>query len=200
MARLARSVAEWEAYSYRNFHVGAAIYAVDPGSAAVGINAAGNLKLNIERQKVCAEKRALRRAVKAELTHAIGFVCVGTTDRDQIEAVSGLRSPTLHLCSDCRIETVGESPLVTDHTLMVTSGIESDITQVHTFGQMTEMYDFDRYTDLAGVGQSNVVPNFNNWSARLRTYDALMYHAPDPTDQMRAHFAQIAITGALRAA
>ncbi len=167
LIREARIAAEDQAHSYRGFNVGASVLAVIPGTDEHGTAAAGNLKRR-EKQKVCAEKTALGRVRQAGYTRALGLVVSATTNIEQIHAVTGRSSATLHPCGDC-LSMFGHHPLVRKTTPIVTIGQDKDIYQLHTVQQLTELYA----PDGSGVNEAPVINGFEHLDQALQTYRSL---------------------------
>jgi cytidine deaminase len=186
---MARLKAQKDAFSYRKFHVGSTLYAVSDINGETTEKAAGNLKVSPNHQKVCAEKKVTRRAEKDGMTFAVGYIAVGTTDRKLIAEVTGHGTPTLHCCADC-LDLMSGHYLTQDHTLVVTAGLDKDIHQVHTLGQMKEMYQDGSATDFE---LNHAMNSFDDWTNRVNYYDSLMLDQPRAGDVTKAMFARIAM-------
>ncbi len=138
--------------------------------------------------KFCAEQRLLARARKAQYTQAIGLVITGTTDRQKIAEVTDLPTPTLHPCEECRT-VLGQNKIMTDDTLILTTGIESSYFQVHRFGELVTRYSED---EVDALQYTNISSDFDNWDHRVEVYDGLVRGTTNP-DISRAYLAQTAI-------
>ncbi|MEO8862869.1 MAG: hypothetical protein ABI354_00905 [Candidatus Saccharimonadales bacterium] len=168
MADHARFAANNSAYSYRDFKVGAAVFALNPDTQETNVLAAGNLKAERHKPKVCAEKNALNQAKKLGLTVALGIVVAATTDVELIKGVTNIETPTLHPCAECR-DMFDEHPLTRPDTLIVTTGLSSDNYQVHTHAEMNSMYAAHDQTGLQRLGGNN----FDDWGLVIANYDNL---------------------------
>ncbi|MBC7582019.1 hypothetical protein H7097_04105 [Aeromicrobium sp.] len=154
------------AHSYRGFHVAGTAYAINTTDKVAVTESGGNLKRETK-GKVCVEKR-LDGRLRKSMTDIIGFVVLGTSDQQSIEDVTGLATPTLHLCSDCRQE-IPASPIVSPTTLIVHSGLVQDVNQAFTIGQEVGMYarvDKNQVDPLL----HDALPDFHDWGARVNTY------------------------------
>ncbi len=167
MVESARVAANEKANSYRDFHVGAAVFAINPVDESSEIFSAGNLKVKREKDKVCAEKIAIKKAQKAGMIEALGVVVVATTDIELIKGVTGAATPTLPMCADCQDPkgAVAGSKLVTDKTLVVTTGLDKDLYQVHLLSDMQEAF-----ADGRGEELQEARPYFN-WQLIMESYD-----------------------------
>lgn len=109
------------AYSWRQFRVGAALYAVrtktDQGAIFVG----GNYKPREDfTPKICAERVALTKADEAGYDRAIGFVVCGPLQNEQVRRHSEtLMRQTLPPCDECQV-MFEESPAVSPDTYVLT--------------------------------------------------------------------------------
>ena len=154
------------AYSYRDFKVGASVFSIIEGAPFWSIDSAGNTK-NERRPKVCAEKKSLKRSSKMGMTKTLAVVVAATTDIDKIEEVTFLRTPTLHPCDECR-GLFDEFPVARDDTLIISTGYENDVLQVHTHAELREAYN-SGVTDLIGYRKRK---GFNK-SGLIRTFDSI---------------------------
>jgi len=166
----ARAEGRVDAHSYRGFQVAGGAYGINPAEKTAWEDSAGNLKRE-SKNKICTERKLYTRAAKQGVTTMIGLVVLGTTDRELIREVSGLPTPTLHLCSDCRHD-VPASPIVSASMLIIHSGLDSDVNQTFTIGQEVDMY--------ARAEKGDVDPalfrhqtDFTDWEQRLQTYMTL---------------------------
>lgn len=186
----ARAAAFNDSYSYRGFRVGAAAFAVKMSLNETGIYAAGNVKRTKDKTKICAEKRALNQASKSGFTRAVGIVVAGTTDVGLIAEVTDQPTPTLHPCGDCR-HLFEDHKLVRPDTLVVTTGLEEDIYQVHTFAELQ-----GAYANKSGLPEQVTVDGLDGWSLRQSFYDrvaAAQLHLEEPQRQSSAAIAKMAM-------
>jgi cytidine deaminase len=129
MVAAARRAAREKAVSYRNFLVGAcgAILLRNRDEVVFVPGANNSPRRGVPRD--CAEMDIVRHAEELLAAHGAGNVAVldvyvaGTDDPEQIEAVTGLVTPTLHPCSDCR-DLMVKHPAVQDDTGIVTVGLD----------------------------------------------------------------------------
>ncbi len=167
----ARTAAETQAHSYRDFQVGAVVFAHHPETQETVLVSAGNTKSSRHKTKVCAERKALAQARKLGMQEAIGIVVAATTDIDLIAEVTDASTPTLHPCAECQA-FFDDHELVRDETIVVTTGISSDIHQVHTRGELAKMYRGRKQRPSTSIHGST----FDNWNeTRLALYDELMF-------------------------
>ena len=173
LVQLARHVAMNLAYSYRGFHVGVSAVGHIPESGEFAVVSAGNTKKK-SREKVCAEKKALTQLANIGMTEAIGLVVVATTDRHKIAEVTGIGTPTLHPCDECRGGVCRHHKLMRDETLMLTTGLtdttEGNVYQAHLNKDLLNLYDThdsDALND--NVGHFDAA----HWSERPLLYDTL---------------------------
>ncbi len=191
----ARFAAGNEAHSYRNFLVGAAVFALQPATQETDVFFSGNLKASRGKEKVCAEKKALNKAQKAGFTRVLGIAVVATTDRAKIEEVTHMPTATLHPCDDCLTMFEGHSQ-VRDDTLVVTAGIDVDIYEVHTH---KELHDIAVNNEFPATEQ--VYRGLDNWRQRVDMYDYMFYEQQKLDGSKRtpyAELARIALTAPLR--
>lgn len=161
------------AFSYRGFRVAASLYAVNEGGES-RIFTAGNLKLAEHIGKYCAEMSVFEEADQLGYNSRIGLVTIGTSDADQIEGVTFMRTPTLLPCEPCsELATVGEAEFeYKDFIPVVTVGATRDVMQVHTDAQIRHMHD--RH-DTSEVGNYAHPYDPDTWAQeRLSSYDGLL--------------------------
>jgi len=156
-----------KAHSYRGFLVGAVGFAVDHARETGYFFDGSNVKKSKHADKVCAEKRIIASVHKKQLEQVVGIVVAATTDRDKIEEVTGLRTPTLHCCDDCR-QLLADSHSVSDNTLITTIGVTKDIYEVHDFGTMSMAYDTQTMTPAQPIEYHPEL-----WSNREVVYEKL---------------------------
>lgn len=178
---------EREAYSYRGFRVGLSGLVMTRGSHDTGTLTAGNLK-KVAKPKLCAEQRFLARVRKAGYDQVVGFVLAATTDRTKITEVTGLATPTLHPCDECRAK-LSRSSLITDDTLVVSAGIDKDYYQVQRWGQLTDRYGSEEEDALI---YGDIGFGFEEWDKRVTYYDEFV--RGNPAIEARARLAQAALT------
>lgn len=186
----ARVAATEQAYSYRNFLVGAsAAVSTADGSETIST---GNLKKRPDTDKVCAEKRLFGIAEKIGALSLAGIVVVGTTNRREIADVSERPTSTLCLCSDCRNVLFATSRFVTNNFLVVTAGLDRDIIEAQTYGALQNAYLQDKYT-IPSAANFSLTPEANQ--ARLDRYDELISNkTANHSPKYRAVAAQMALT------
>lgn len=195
----ARMAANGDAYSYRDFNVGAVGYGVNDATRELDMQSAGNVKRNPGKTKVCAEKRVLGRLEKSGMTRVIGFVGVGASDPNLIEEVTGRATPTLHPCSVC-LDMFRESRLVDTNTLVVNAGIDKDIYEVHSVGEQWRMYGGDEGVTASWSQRARY--GFDDLPQRLAIYAGMVQGLSEnlggklPSDEMRAEIAHLALTAA----
>lgn len=137
----ARANREHVAYSYRPkpFIVGGILLAVERERNSHAWYNAGNLKLQYKIGKYCAEEQMLDEAESHGYKEVTGIIAAGTSDKDEIEGVTFVRTETLHHCDVCR-GACEKSPLVKPDTLHVTTKDDPSTYQVQTYAQMAERY------------------------------------------------------------
>jgi cytidine deaminase len=168
MVDQARYAAHTEAYSYRGLLVGVTGFFVNPNTQETALLTAGNLKARRTKTKVCAEQKVLNMAQKAGFLEAIGLVVSSTTDVELIAGITEAPTPTLHPCTSCR-QLFDTHPLMRDETVVITTGLELDIYQVHNHEQMRELYRDEDYEALGRVHGNG----FGDWSRKVAAYDVL---------------------------
>lgn len=141
LVELSRTAAMDDAYSYRNFRVGAALLAINVTNHKMSYFAAGNVKAKAHDNPTCAEYRIIRQASTDKRGFGLipGLVVAGTTDLQEILDVTGAATPTLHPCHRCR-DNFEASPMISDDALIVSVGISKDQLQFHTKKQMRDLY------------------------------------------------------------
>ncbi len=169
MTDQARFAARTDAHSYRKFYVGAAAFAYNLETQETGINAAGNLKSGRGKTKICAERKVLEQSKKAGFTVVAGLVIAATTDIEKIKEVTGVSTATLHPCHECQ-SFCEEHPLIRDDTVIVTTGLDSDKYQAHTYKELRDLYRANDPELLEGEPHAF---GFDNWERRIETYDYL---------------------------
>jgi len=135
----AREAAE-NAIQYRNFKVSCSVLTVR--DRVPKIFKGNNLKLNQEGAKICAEQAALISAIKnGKTSDIVGIFVAGEA---QIDSNSGLYSPTLHPCANCRelISTMlkaGGNEL--KDVILVTIGLKSDEFELMTWEELLQKHE-----------------------------------------------------------
>lgn len=192
LVEIARDEGKKDAYSYRDFHVAGAAIAINSDEKIFWSDVAGNLKRE-NKNKICVERKLEGRARRHAMTDLVGFIVLGTTDRQQIEAVSGLPTPTLHWCADCRHD-IPASPIVSPNALVVTCGLDSDVNQTFLAHQVVDMY---REAERGHVKPALLTaqPDFTDWEQRVATYQVLSggEEAVNLPLEMRQRLAQLAL-------
>ncbi|HSX52811.1 MAG TPA: hypothetical protein VLF90_00350 [Patescibacteria group bacterium] len=165
---MARYSADNDAKSYRGFNVGAAIFVISPEMKKSAILTDGNRKLKPQSEKICAEKSVLLQAETGGYSKAIGLVVAGASDAELIKDVTGRETPTLHPCDVCR-GLLDASPIVSDDTLIITTGVDSDSHQTHSFAELQAFYED---ADPSGVNEAHCHedPGYEKWNIRKFIY------------------------------
>lgn len=188
----ARSCAEQNAISHRDFHVGATAFFVDSSGQGFTDDSA-NYKLTADSPKICAEMDILFKLDQSyEENKIVGFVIAGTSDTNEIEGVNGHKAHTLHPCIDC-LRALAASPAVDDGTLFVTVGIDKDIVQVQTFGEMKRSRrPSDSVEEIPAQSFEEL-----DWFERQDMYDQLIQGLGqiEENDPRRIVMARIALAG-----
>ncbi len=150
LVRAAKFACENAAFSYRNFHVGAAVLGWSAARGTYDIGVAGNLKerekSEVGDDKRCAERGAIDHMLaKAPDAKIVGIVVVskevGTTPG------SDLHTKTLHCCEQCR-SMLEEKKCVNKQApiLTVNHRGDEDMTEEMTVQDMLDLYDKDKHT------------------------------------------------------
>jgi hypothetical protein len=198
MVGKARQLGRKDAHSYRDFVVPGGMISLNEHDKIIGTDVAGNLK-RANKGKVCFERKLLTRAKNNGMTSVLAIVGLATTNRTEIAEVSDLRSPTLHLCSDCR-HAIPASPLVSPSTICFTSGIESDVNQAFQLGFLTDAYaKVEAGETVSELYASR--PDMTDWDARKRAYQTMV--GPNASHEFsvdqRLHFATLALSKSVTA-
>lgn len=191
----ARSAANTEALSYRKFHVGATGKLLNHNDfTAVYELSAGNMKVSQQEPKFCAEMNIIEQANQiAGENHFVGVVIAGTTDRDEIEAVNGIATPTLHPCDRCRHEMVSSAEFGAD-TMIITAGLKGQIAQVHFFGEMLGLYEGNAPADALTYATDTQF-GFEEWPNIVDYYDEVL--AAEHLEVSKPLIAKLAIESAI---
>lgn len=163
MIRRSRIASE-RSVSYRGFRVGATALGFVPGEG-YRLWSDANRKLSKNVDKDCAENRVLDQARQAKCARIVGLTVVGTTDIAEIQEVTHAATHTLHPCDSCR-DLLADDEMIKPDTLIVTSGLRTDVVEAHSAEELAALYGPD------GVYQSNAVedPDFAGWAERSRQY------------------------------
>jgi cytidine deaminase len=171
MVELARSAAANEARSYRKFHVGAAIFAVNHDLNRLAIFAGANTKLSPADPKYCAEMNVIDQAEQAGCDEAIGIVVAATGNKQKIKEVTGKATDTLHPCMDC-IQKFEDSPIVHEDTFILTAATDAKNFQVHTVNQIQDVYTGSYDDSIAPFAPTRDIDfEFGAWPMRQSMYD-----------------------------
>lgn len=115
------------ASSYRNFHVGCAVWAFKSRTTELrgrwAIFTGSNIKLAKDSRPICAEQFAFGAVRSGGYDQIIAMVVAGEPQED---AESGLLSHTLHPCGECR-KIFQATPEISPDTLLltITPGMEA---------------------------------------------------------------------------
>ena len=144
-AREARDLA----VSYRNFNVGAAVFALKTIPASTQIITGANIKPEKESTiNVHAEQLAIKRARQAGFTAISIIAVVGETQNDQ---QSGHEMCTLHPCGLCR-ESLKNSPLINNDLTLIATALPDlrtiELSTITKLGDYHEAHQFDVITRL----------------------------------------------------
>lgn len=122
---LARKAAADRAISWRNFRVGAAVFAFDGKDGRAGFFFGANYKPRQDSTDLyCAEPDAIGKAVDRGFEIIPALAVVGPATPGE---VNEHESPTLHPCDKCR-NMLSDSPLISEeHTVVVTANDQGDI-------------------------------------------------------------------------
>ena len=132
----ARHAATTEAKSYRGFHVGCAVLARNPTTQRHKIFWGGNEKLEKNGRKVCAERRAVLRAIGEGYTYIVALAVTGPNQRDD---VSKVMARTLHPCHECRMFLDQLKGMAHDR-LIITQQLPIGPREEWPFGVILEMH------------------------------------------------------------
>lgn len=132
--------AQRKANSYRNFHVGCAVWAFKTDATDVAerwaIFTGGNIKVAEGSRPVCAEQLALGAAKSDGYDKIIAMVVMGEPQED---AESGLRSRTLHPCGECR-RIFQALPEVSSDTLLLTLTPDKQTHEQFSVGELIRLH------------------------------------------------------------
>lgn len=144
----AREAALLHAASWRNFRVGAAVYAWDSKRHAQGdfgrrwrVFTGANLKPTEEGHNVCAEQLAIGAARNDGYERILGCAVVG---EPQPDGATGILHRTLHPCSRCR-GFLRDLPEVHADTIIITAHLEDDgVVEMHTVADLLTIYQMQK--------------------------------------------------------
>lgn len=122
-------------FSYRGFNVGGMLAAATPEAGLYQEFDAGNTKVSADKDKRCAELKLVSLRQKSGLQRTVGLVIAATSDETLISSVLPTARPTLFPCDEC-VHLLGDDPTVADETLIVTTGLEGGMYEVHTFADI----------------------------------------------------------------
>jgi cytidine deaminase len=131
--------AYFRADNYREFRVGAAVLACN--GTDYRIFGGANMMFGKGHQKACAEQQAIKAAYLAGYTEILVICVVG---RPQPDDKSGLVSPTLHPCEDCR-KLFKSLYRMSDDVLICTFTFEKDgPSELHTLHGLIKKHNKHR--------------------------------------------------------
>lgn len=178
----ARGMRKKHADNWRKFHVGGATVSVDGRGKRAAIFVGANSKPTKEALKKCAEMDAIGAAKREGYFYTAAIFVAATTDTELIKDITGLSTPTLHLCDPCR-------GLISESTVVVTVGAEEDIFEAHTGKEMWELYADPTIEQHEAI----VDPGFTRFAGSRALYGssvAPLLQAPESaTRMMRAEAA-----------
>lgn len=146
LIEIARAIRGKYANSYRDFKVGAATISINESRHRAAAFVGANSKPTPSSEKFCAEKQAVGSARANKFMYTPAVFVVGSTDKKEIEAVTGLATPTLHPCTSCR-------NLLSESTVVIPVGADEDVYEAYTGKHLWELYD-----DIANVSSDNHQP------------------------------------------
>jgi cytidine deaminase len=182
---LARSAAEERAVSYRDFHVGAVLYAGNEACSRVATLDGANQKISPSHPKRCAEMDVIDQAEALGFSRVVGMVIAGTSDPEKIKGVMGVATPTLHPCDVCRDRMV-DCGLFDDGSLIVTISTEEDRYEVHTYDEMMQRW---QSPETARTETSTATFDVTQWPWRQLAYGRNLDETPDSQPWRVAKFA-----------
>lgn len=167
---LARETAMWRSDSYREFEVGSLAYVIKHGVEEPDLIVGANYKES-DTPKCCAEVDALMQVEELDSPRILGIVVVGSTNATEIKEVTGIDSKTLPPCHDC-VKAIRASEHISDHSPIVSAGIDEDKYQVRTARKLEEMYKSgkDPVTSLHPLKTSRMQERANLFLSRTKNY------------------------------
>lgn len=140
LAEQAREVALRSAVSYRNFSVGCALLAFNPNAyyyrSVHKVFRGANVKIGEGSHKICAEQIAINAARAEKYPLIVGMAIAGVPQPD---GKSGLKTETLHPCSDCR-DLMQALPEILDDTRIFTAHLHEEIFAEFTVAELLAMH------------------------------------------------------------
>ncbi len=138
----AREAATERATSWRNFHVGCALYAfknvVYRAEDRWRIFTGSNIKVAEDSRPVCAEQIAIGAAREAGYDRIIGMVIMGKPQAEFEENNTEVH-PTLHPCRECR-RVFRDLLVFTPDTLIVTITPDEDIYEIYSLTELFQIH------------------------------------------------------------
>ncbi len=166
LIKTARAIRAKRAVSYRGFKVGAANIAINAVEMKAASFVGANYTPHQGAPKRCAEMQAWRHALRADYISPIGLFVAGSTDPKEVEGVTGLATPTLHLCKPC----LGD---IDESTVIVSLGYKEDKYESHTGKELWNFYG----TTNKFIGtehQAIIDPDFQRFSAARGIYKTIV--------------------------
>jgi cytidine deaminase len=135
--------------SYRDFKVGATVFAMRNSPATSQFITGANIKPDKDSSvNVHAEQSAMKRARQAGFTAISIVAVVGETQDDQ---QSGHQMCTLHPCGLCR-ETLGQSPLIDNNlTLIATAHPDLRTIELSTITKLGQYHEAQAFDDVTRI-------------------------------------------------
>lgn len=151
-----------------------------------------NLKPGTNETKWCAEGKIFQRVEDLGGKIHVLFVC-GT---QQPDTQSGIWTPTLHPCGECR-EDGADSSAVDEDTLVISVHPDKDEFEAYSFSELEVLHsmsgiqkpEFSHYID----------PGFTKWTQNRAVFDTIIHSGPE-LSLLPSVTARLAITGQLSAA
>ncbi|MBI4138449.1 MAG: hypothetical protein HY482_02590 [Candidatus Wildermuthbacteria bacterium] len=140
------------AVSYRGFHVGCAALASNPeekGADQTAIFLGCNEKTASDAQTVCAERVAVQSALAWGYRHIVAIAIEGPPQEDH---GSGIKSPTLHPCKDCRA-AFQYTPNVSPNTYIITLNPMSGQGQICLFRELILIHHGPNHLQWHALGR-----------------------------------------------
>jgi cytidine deaminase len=137
LVETSRQAAEQLAHSYRGFDVGAAMLAQSADGSHSQIFSRGNHTPYAGAAWGCAEKRTIEHIEEEGLSKVLA---ISVTGPPYSNPDHGIDAPTCQPCMRC-IGLLGESPVITDETLLVTASTGEDFFEVNTVGSLLASHE-----------------------------------------------------------
>lgn len=193
MIGISRQSAMEIAVSYRDLKVGASLIGGNADGSETTIIGGANYKPHRKSRKYCAEMDILDRAEESGLEHVTGMVIAGPEDPKLIKEILGFEADTIHPCRECR-NKMSDSSLITSDTIVMNVGLEKDIAQVYTFGDLQILYDLEE--EMGIDWQSPTVDlDLKNWHRRQFFYGEAVSHSDNHADPVS--LAKLALTSTI---